>query len=207
MTNGSRFWVLAEDGDSDSETGADGATLSGTRSEIVDVPNPLANAERWGPPTALGAPRFAPPNSVSAGGGRASRSGHPKSMRGGASAGRPWRGPLPPARASPARSLGDLWVVDRRSGAKGGCLRLAELLKEDVGRRPPAVQSETAKVTSEIQDPNSNTVRSVVVPVGLNGPKSWNVLGCGWAGKCFHVTRGAGTAFPKGRQAVRFISP
>jgi hypothetical protein len=79
----------------------------------------MADAMRVGVPVAVGAPMLAPTNNVSAGGARARRLEHPKLMQDGSHAGRPWRGPLPPVRVSPARSLGDIWVTDRRSGVGG----------------------------------------------------------------------------------------
>jgi hypothetical protein len=195
LTNGSRFWVLSEDGDSDSKSCVDEAGLSGARDVPIAVPNPQADAENWGPPAALGAPRFTPLGAVSCDGDRDNRPWHPKSMRGGANAGRPWQGPLPPARVSPARSLGDLWMRDRRSGAKGGCSRLAELLAVDVGQRLPAMQPETVKMRSESRDPDSNEGCPVVVPVGINGSTSGTVAGCNWAGKFFRGMQGLGRLF------------
>jgi hypothetical protein len=207
LTNGSRFWVLTEDSDSNSESCVDGAVLNGAHSDILAVPNPLADAERRGPPAALGAPRFASPGAVSVGGARARRPVHPKSTRGDSSAGRPWQGPLPPARVSPARSLGVLWVMDRQSGAKGGCWRLAEMLTDDVGRRPPAVQPETTMAMSGIQDPNSNSVRPVAVLVGLNGSISWMVVGSNWVGKWFRGMQRLGLLFRRGGGRFASSSP
>jgi hypothetical protein len=41
--------------------------------------------------------------------------------------GKPWRGPLPPARVSPRVSLGDVPATDYRHGMGGSVLRLSDL--------------------------------------------------------------------------------
>jgi hypothetical protein len=129
---------------------------------------------------------------------RTRRPVHPKLMRGGASSGRPWCGPLPLARVSPARSLGDLGVTDLRYGVKGACSRLAEVLESAAGRRSPATRPEAVVKTKGSRDPNSNPERPVVVPVGLCGPALWAVSDRGYPGLMFHGSQGLGTLFARG---------
>jgi hypothetical protein len=128
-------------------------------------------------------------------------------MQDGSHAGRPWRGPLPPVRVSQARSLGDIWVTDRRSGAGGERARFAELLEEVVGRRAPAAMPETMRTKKIFQDLDSISKCTVVVPVRLTGPASWAVSGCGRPGRWFHGLQGLGVLFGQGGGRFSSYSP
>jgi hypothetical protein len=174
VTNRSRFWILIEDDDSELELD-DGnhAAVSSVEAGRED-----SHEER--------APLRPTPTVVSMSGARTRRPVHPKLMRCGASSSRPWCGPLPPARISPARSLGDLWVTDLRSGVRGACSRLADVLESAAGRRSPATWPEAAEKMKGSRDPNSNSERPVMVPVGLCGPALWAVSGRGYPGLKFH---------------------
>jgi hypothetical protein len=53
-TNGSRFWVLAEDDESEADSCVDGDLLGGARDDIRGEPRPMADAMRDYTPVALG---------------------------------------------------------------------------------------------------------------------------------------------------------
>jgi hypothetical protein len=112
VTNGSRFWVLADDG-SETESCLEGELLdvfSAPRSMAME--GPVQSTVRGVSPITVEAPEMVAPRLDSTDCGRVRRNGHPKLMHSRSPTGRPWRGPLPPARISPARSLGDLWGTD-----------------------------------------------------------------------------------------------
>jgi hypothetical protein len=113
VTNGSRLWVLAEDDGLEAESCLDGESLSGASGCVLCAPRPMAMLEGLAKSTARGvssvdveAPVMVSPRLNSACCARARRNGHPKLMHDRSTVGRPWRGPLPPVRISPVRSLG-----------------------------------------------------------------------------------------------------
>lgn len=98
-------------------------------------------------------------------------------------------------------------MTDRRSGAGGGCSRLAELLDEAVGRRAPAVWPKTVRTKPVFQDPDSNLKCTVAVPVRLTGPASWAVSGCDRPGRQFHGLTGLRILFDREAAGSLHILP
>jgi hypothetical protein len=88
---------------------------------------------------------------------------------------KPWVGPLPPPRCDVKRSLGDLWITDRRSGGRGLAARFADWCCERSSPLPGGAPEAGKKGTR--RDPVSNRMAEVLVPVRLRGGS----LGPWWA--------------------------
>jgi hypothetical protein len=201
VTNGSRFWVLSESDDSDVESCS------------AVVPSPDASGGKVGgarcrtPATGGASPGSMDELAGAAAlrkklwcAGRSGRTCHPELMHKSSRSGRPWKGPLPPARVPQARSLGDLWVVDRRSGSKGSKARLVDLLVNASETAPPVVSPE--RKTEGRRRDRSNFKSNVLVPVRLNGPTLWPGLERGRPKRTFRGLSGLGRLFCQGGRRI-----
>jgi hypothetical protein len=159
VANGSRFWALADDVCSDEEPFTDdvlhsvGETssnlsrvlCSGLGASMADETQLCARVET------LDVSKLECVFSS-----RKAQSRHPKSMQRRSKACRPWKGPLPPARAVQGRSLGDLWVEDRRFGKSGARSKLSEFVEGECSSPPLLVEPpEVEKKEAQQRDPVS----------------------------------------------------
>jgi hypothetical protein len=141
VANGSRFWALDGVASSDEETDMGETLTSGGEYSFALSGRSCSDRE---PPVAaasLCTARAAMSDCAKAerlSCGRRERGLHSKPMQWCSKTCRPWKGPLPPVRSVQVRSLGDLWVEERRPGRGRSRSRLTEWLEEEVrvrGRR------------------------------------------------------------------------
>jgi hypothetical protein len=166
VTNDSRFWALGGEDGSDVDSilgerlasGGDSRCAS-PRGSGADLVPPEVAASLCSVGAAVSNGATAERRSC----GRRERGLQAKSLQRRSKAGRPWLGPLPPRRSVQVRSLGDLWVDDRRSGRGASRARLAEWLEGD-GRFWPTGASPEPEVAAALQrDPILNCVAEVRV--------------------------------------------
>lgn len=148
VANGSRFWALVDVNSSDDESSMEEVHPSGGEfcsklSRLVHSGQGHLMAED-APVTAREAAPVAsrPERRLKD---RKQQSQHPKSMRLCSKAGRPWKGPIPLARAVQVWSIGDLWVEDGQKGRRGSRSKLSELLEGECSPPPPVKTPEAEK--------------------------------------------------------------
>jgi hypothetical protein len=172
VTNGSPFWVLDDEVGSDEETnvgellgsGGDSRCASSWGSGSDQVPPKAAVS-----PCSVGAAVSDGATTERRSCGRRERALQATAMQRRSKAGRPWKGPLPPRRSVQVRSLGDLWVEDRRSGRGASRARLAEWLEGEGGELPAGASPEAEETTALRCDPSSNFVAEVRVTSQAGG--------------------------------------
>jgi hypothetical protein len=182
---GSRFWALAAEDSSDEETSPeDSGTSNGVPGSCAGGAVPASEGVQ-ARPVASGVPvvHGGMPNVQS------------KSLQRRSKTCRPWVGPLPPPRCDVKRSLGDLWITDRRSGGRGPAARFADWCC--VRSSPLHGGAPEAGKKGTRRDPVSNRKAVVLVPVRLRGEESWAVVGRGRAERTFRGLGGLGLLFSR----------
>jgi hypothetical protein len=123
-------------------------------------------------------------------------SSQPKLLRRQTLGRKPWKGPLLPPRSNFQKSLGDVWVTDRRMDGGGPAFRLADWGVEKPAQSP--VGSPTSEKKAPRRDPFSNFEPMVLVPVRLCGPAARAELGQMGLGRFFGDMRELGQVFQWG---------
>lgn len=204
--SGSRFWLLAVDdvseealeGSSVGDADVSVTRLSSTE-ETASLREAVVSRQEEGEVHSTITLGFSEPEKVkvrsTAGGTLTKRSGHCypwrphgrrvfKSM----AAGKPWKGPVPPARPLPKTCLGDVWVRDLRDGGQGhsfrfGCMdgdgRRLQLLRRSVGRMECCETKETGP-------------RDFQIPVSTRLPVVWAGAGHQCGGHLFRAMSSVG---------------
>jgi hypothetical protein len=205
VTNGSRFWVLDDEVCSDGETNVgevlvssgDSQCASSRRSGSDQVPPEAAVS-----PCSLGAAVSSGATTERRSCGRRERALQATPMQQRSKAGQPWKGPLPPRRSVQVRSLGDLWVEDRRSGRGDSRARLAEWLEGEDGKLPAGASPEAEGTAALRCDPSSNFVAEVRVTSQASGIISRAGMGRKVAQENFRFAGGLGLLFLGGGKPV-----
>jgi hypothetical protein len=202
VTNGSRFWVL------DAEECSDGDSVQGELLESGGV-------SRWASPRGPGGGRSLPDAAASlcAIGAAASNGAAAKRWSGGqkergpvrrrSKAGRPWRGPLPPRRPIQVRSLGDLWVEDRRAGRDVSRARLEDWLEGEGGLVPTGESPEMEGAAAHEGDSSLIFAAEVMVTSHGGGFIPRAGMGRKEAQGRFRFTEGLGRLFLGGGRPFR----
>jgi hypothetical protein len=138
---------------------------------------------------------------------RGERDLHSMPMQRCSKAGRPWKAPLPPWRSVQVRSLGDLWVEDRRPGGGKSRARLTEWLEEEVGVLPPGASPEAVMTAALRCDPVSNFKNEIKVTSQACGLVSRTGVGRKLAHGTFRFTVGLGSLFFGSRQTGSHSQP
>jgi hypothetical protein len=207
VTNSSRFWVLGDEDCSDGDSilgellvsGGDSRCAS-PRGSAADLVQPEAAVSLCSVGAAVSNSAMTERLSCA----RRERVLQATPLQRRSKAGRPWMGPLPPRRSLQVRSLGDLWVEDRRSGRGASRARLAEWL-EGEGEMLPAGASPEAEETAALRrDPISNFVAEVRVTSHVGGFVSRAGVGRKVAQENFRFAGGLGLLFLGGGKPVRF---
>jgi hypothetical protein len=206
VTNGSRFWVLDVEDCSDGDSTQGELLVSGGDSRCAaprgsggDMFLPEAAASLCSVGVAASNDATAERRSY----GQSERVLQAMPVRRRSKAGRPWRGPLPPRRSVQVRSLGDLWVEDRRSGRGVSRARLAEWLEGEGGMVPTGPSPEAEVAAAHRCDPVLNFATEVRVTSRGGGFVSRAGVGRKVAQGSFRFTDGLGLLFLGGGKQVR----
>jgi hypothetical protein len=170
---GSRFWALDDDVSSDEESPPEELASSGV---VCGLSSSGSNDEE-GVREASAVGEMLLTSSRSECSTRTEKSSrvHPKLMPRRQKSGKPWKGPLPPARQVQLKSLGDFWALDYRSGSGGVPVKLAELQGKQCSS-PPHKGSPALEQPVRVRlDPDVDF--EFRIPVTLQHPGPASLLG------------------------------